>query len=220
MGDPFPVKRSKYSWEFNNSKGDQLPLRLIARPLRGAWQVMFGQRRARIVHLPAIGRDPADGRPRFPFRFRLLEQLRTNFRTAAGDGLGFAAFHQLADRMGTRRFEQPAILRFIRNASSCRIRSAKVVRKSASSSGCRSHSGNAASLMTVAPICPARGLKIVEALVEGLDGRIERRSSPRGRMRAVFDKKARVHRARLRPLVPHLPGERDARAAALSSTVH
>jgi two-component sensor histidine kinase len=30
------------------------------------------------------------------------------------------------------------------------------------------------------PICPARGLKIVEALVGGLDGTIERRASPRG----------------------------------------
>jgi two-component sensor histidine kinase len=33
-----------------------------------------------------------------------------------------------------------------------------------------------------APICPARGLKIVEALIEGLDGRIEQRSSSRGTM--------------------------------------
>jgi two-component sensor histidine kinase len=36
--------------------------------------------------------------------------------------------------------------------------------------------------MTAPAICPARGLKIVEALVDGLDGRIERRSSPRGTM--------------------------------------
>jgi two-component sensor histidine kinase len=37
----------------------------------------------------------------------------------------------------------------------------------------------------VAPICPARGLKIVARLVAGLDGRIERRSSPRGTMWVV-----------------------------------